>query len=115
MKRDRLRHAVHCEVANDVATLWTGAFYAPALKRDSRKFLDIKKFCAAEMIVAFFDARIDAPYIDLRSGRGVLRMFAIDFDSAAKVRKLTVSRAEELMHIKPNAGARWIELVALLC
>ena len=95
--------------------MWAGAFYAPALKRHPGKFLDIKKFRAAQMIVAFFDARIDAPHVDLRSDRGILRMFAIDFDPAAEARELAVSRAKELMHTKPDRRARRIELVALLC
>ena len=77
-----------------------GAFYASALKRHPGKFLDIKKFRAAQMIVAFFDARIDAPHVDLRSYRRILRMFPIDFDPAAEVRELAASRAEELMHTK---------------
>jgi len=66
------------------------------------------------MIVAFFDARIDAPHVDLRSNRGILWMFAVDFDPAAEARELALSRAEELMHTKPDRGARRIELVALL-
>ena len=47
VKRDRLRHAVHCEIAKNVATLRAGAFYAPAFERDPGKFLNIKKFRAA--------------------------------------------------------------------
>ena len=46
---------------------------------------------------------------------GILRMFAIDFDPAAEARELAESRAEELMHTKPNRRARRIEFVALLC
>jgi hypothetical protein len=40
-------------------------------------------------------------------------MFPIDFDPAAEARELALSRAEELMHTKPDRGARRIELVAL--
>ena len=54
------------------------------------------------MIVAFFDARIDAPHVDVRGYRGILRMFAIDLDLAAEARELAASRAEELMHTKPD-------------
>ena len=82
-----------------------GAFYAPALERHPGKFLDIKKFRAAQMIIAFFDLRIDAPHVDLRSDRGIVRMFAIDFDCASEVRELAESRAEELMHAEPDRGA----------
>ena len=66
MKCDRLRHAMHGEVAENVAALRAGAFYAPALERDAREFFDVKKLCAAQMIVAFFNLRIDAPHVDLR-------------------------------------------------
>ena len=65
------------------------------------------------MIVAFLDARIDAPHVDLRSYRRIFRMFAIDFDPAAEARELAASRPKELMHTKPDRRARWIELVAL--
>ena len=115
MKRDRLRHAVYCYVAKNVATLRASAFYAPAFKREPGKFFDIKKFRAAQMIVALFDSRVDAPHLDLRSYRRILRMFAINFDGAAEVGELAASRAKELMHTKSDRGARRIELVALLC
>ena len=67
------------------------------------------------MIVAFFDLRIDASHVDLRSDRGILRMFPVDFDPAAEACEFAVSRAKELMHTKSDRGARRIELVALLC
>ena len=66
------------------------------------------------MIVPFFYLRIDAPHIDLSSDRGILWMLPIDFDPAAEARELAVSGAKELMHTKPDRGARRIELVALL-
>src|SRR6516164_10944741 len=115
MKRNRLGHAMHCQVTENVATLRAGAFYAPALKRDLGKFLDIKKFWAAQMIVALFDLRIDAPHADLRSYRRLLRMFSLDFDPAVEARELAASRAKELMHTEPNGGAGWIEPIALSC
>ena len=65
------------------------------------------------MIIAFFDARIDAPYVDLRGDRGILWMFPIDFDPAAEARELAESRTKELMHTKPDRRARRIELVGL--
>ena len=102
VQRNRFGHAVHCYVAEDVATLRAGAFYAPALKRDLGKFLDIKKFCAAQMIVALFDLRIDAPNVDLRGYRRIFRMFPVDFDPAAESRKFAARRAEELMHAETN-------------
>ena len=65
------------------------------------------------MIVAFFDLRIDAPHLDLRSDRGILRTFPIDFDPAAEIREFAVSRAEELMNTETNRRARRLELIAL--
>ena len=115
MKRDRLRHAVHCEVAKNVATLWAGAFYAPAFERDPGKFLDIKKFRAAQMIVALFDLGVDASHVNLRSDRGILRTFPVDFNPAAEVRKFAARRPKELVHTETYRRARCIELVALLC
>ena len=115
VKRDRLRHAVHCEVAKNVATLRAGAFYVPAFERDPGKLLDIKKFCAAQMIVAFFDLGVDASNVNLRSDRGTFRTFPVDFDPAAEARKFAAGRAKELMHTESDGGARRIELVAVLC
>lgn len=114
MKRDRFGHTMNCEIAKNIAALRTSSLYAPALEGHLRKFFHVKKFRTAQMIVAFFDARIDALHIDLRSDRGILRMFAIDFDPAAEVRELAASRAEELMNTKPDAGARRIEFVVFL-
>ena len=67
VKRGGLRHAVHCQVAENVATLWASPFYASAFKRDPGKLFDIKKFRAAQMIVAFLDLGVDASHVDLRS------------------------------------------------
>src|SRR5262249_52732990 len=57
MERDRLRYAVHCEVAENVAALRASLFHAPALECDMREFFDVKKFRAPQMIVAFLDPR----------------------------------------------------------
>ena len=114
VKGDRLGHAVHGQLARNIATLRSGAFYAPAFKCDPGKFLDIKKFRAAQVIIALFDLRIDATHLDLRSDGGILRMFAIDFDLAAEIRELAVSRSEELMHTKADRRTRRAKLVILL-
>ena len=115
MKRDGLRHAVHCQVAKNVSTLGASAFYASAFECHPGKLFDIKKFRAAQMVVTLLDLRIDAPDIDLRSDRRILRVFAINFDPAAEGTEFAASRAEELMHAETNRRARWIELVSLLC
>ena len=114
MKRGWFRHAMHREVAKDIAALRAGPLHAPALERHGRKFLRVKELRTAEMIVPFFDARIEAAHIDLHRDGGILRMLAIDVDLAAKIGKLAARRSEELMHAKTNGRAGLIELVDLL-
>src|SRR5207244_12560847 len=80
MKRDRLGHTVDSEVAQNVAALRPRLFYASALERDLRIFVDVKKFRAAQMIVSLFDPRIDAARLDLCRYRGILLMLAVDVD-----------------------------------
>src|SRR6266436_8621890 len=102
MKCDRLGHAVDGEVTKNVAALRARPLYASALERDLRIFVDIKKFRAAQMIVALFDLCIDAAHIDLRRNRGILWMLAVDVDLAIKLRELSLSGAEELMHTETD-------------
>ena len=102
MKRDRFSDPVHREVAKNVAALRTGAFHAAAFKRHVRKFFYIEEFRTAQMIVTFFDARIDAAHVDLRRDRGILRMLPIDLDRAAELREFSVSRAKKLVDVKTN-------------
>src|SRR5215471_1106246 len=102
MKRDGLGHTVDSEVANNVAALRPGLFYAPALKCDLREFLDIKEFCAAQMIISPLDLRVDAAHVDLRCNRGILGVLAADINLATELRELSVSRAEKLMHTETD-------------
>src|SRR6516165_6996528 len=114
MKRKRFRHAMHGEVAKNIAALRASLLHAPALERHIRKFFHVKKLRATKMIVPLFDARIEASHIDLRCNRGILGVLPVDFDPAAKITKFAMSRAEELMHAETNRRARLIELVGLL-
>ena len=66
MKRDRLGHAVHGEIAENVTALRPGSLYAAAFERHLGEFFDIKEFRAAQMIVSPFDACVDAAHVDLR-------------------------------------------------
>ena len=93
---------MHGEVAENVATLRPGLFYVAALESDLRKFFDVKKFRAAQMIVALFDTGVDAAHVDLRRYGGILRMLAVDVDPAIELRELSVSRAQELMHTETD-------------
>src|SRR6476620_10818442 len=67
------------------------------------------------MIVALFNLRIDAPHVDLRGHRRLLRIFPIDFNCAAEAFEPAASGAKELMNTEPNGGPGRIELVVLLC
>ena len=67
MQRDRSRDAMHGKIAENVATLLASLLHAVALERDFRKLCDVKKFRTTQVIVAFFDSRVDAADID--SGR----------------------------------------------
>src|SRR6267142_525153 len=102
MKSDRLGHAVHGEVAENVAALRARLFHASALERDLRIFVDIKKFRAAQMIVSLFDPRTDAAHVDLRRHRGILRMLAVDVDLAIKLCELSLSGTQKLMHTETD-------------
>jgi hypothetical protein len=106
---------MHSQVSKDVATLRARSPNASAFERDPWNFFGIEKFGTAQMIVAFLDSRVDAPYLDLGSDRRILRTFPVNFDPAAEVGELATSRAEELMHAESNRRAGLIELVVFLC
>ena len=105
MKCDRFGHAVDGEVAKNVAALRSRPFYASALERDLRIFVDIKKFRATQMIVSLLDARIDAAYVDLRRHRGILRMLAVDVDLAIELREFSLRGPQKLMHTETDRRA----------
>src|SRR5207249_12008750 len=111
MERDRSCHAMHREIAENVAALRSGSLDASAPERDLGKFSHVKEFRAAQMIVAFSNVRINAAHVDLRRDRGVLRMFAIDVDLAAETCEFAMGGAEKLMHGEANRGARGIEQI----
>ena len=114
MERDRSCHAMHREIAENVAALRSGSLDASAPERDLGKFFHVKEFRAAKMVVPFFDVRVDAAHMDLRGDRRILRMFAIDVDLAAETCEFAMGGAEKLMHGEANSGARGIELVGLV-
>ena len=65
VKRNRPCHTVHRQVAGDVAALGPGPLHAAALKGDLRNSFRVEEFCAAQMIVTFFDPCVDAAHVDL--------------------------------------------------
>jgi len=102
MERDRSCHAVHREVAEDVAALRSGSLDASAPERHLGKFFHVKEFRAAKMVVPFFDVRVDAAHVDLRRDRRILRMLAVDVDLAAETCKFAMGGAKKLMHGETN-------------
>src|SRR5262245_37590961 len=102
MECNRLGHTVHGEVSQNVATLCTRLFYAPAFERHLREFFHIKKFGAAQVIVPFLDPRIDAAYVDLCRHRRILGMLAINIDLSIELRELSLSCSKKLMHAETD-------------
>jgi len=102
MKRDRSRHPMHGEIADNVAALRSRAFHAAALKSDLRKLFHVEEFGAAQVVVPFLDVRVDAAHIDLRCDRGILRTLPIDIDFTAESHEFSVGGTEELMDAEPN-------------
>ena len=66
MERDRFRHAVHGQIAENIAGRLTGLFHAVAPESHFGIFLHVKKLRTAQMIVAFCDSSVDAANIDSR-------------------------------------------------
>src|SRR5438132_6338035 len=102
MERDRSCHAMHRKIAENVAALRAGSLDASAPERHLGKLFHVKKFRTAEMVVPFFDVRVDAADVDLRRDRGILRMLAVDVNLAAESSEFAMGSAEKLMHGKTN-------------
>ena len=60
VQRHGFGHAVHGEIAQDIATIFAGLFYATTLEGDFGKFGGVEKFGAKQMLVALLDFGIDA-------------------------------------------------------
>src|SRR4029077_6645113 len=105
MKCDRPGHAVDGEVAQNVAALRARLFYASALERHLRIFFDIKKFRAAQVIVALFDPRIDAAHVDLHRHRGIFWMLAVDVDLTIELGEFSLRGPQKLMHTETDRRA----------
>ena len=102
MERDRSCHAVHREIAENVAALLSGSLNASAPERDPGKFFYVKEFRAAKMVVSLLNVRVDAAHVDLCGNRRILRMLAIDVDLAAETCEFALGAAQELMDTKAN-------------
>src|SRR5437016_6057178 len=114
MQRDRLRHPVHRQIAQNIASLRTSLFHASAFECDLRIFLDREKFRTAQMIIALHNSGIDAANVDPGHNRGIFRMLAVDVDLAVEFGKLSVGGAKELVDRKSDRRMRLIEFVGLV-
>ena len=114
MKRNRPGRTVNGEIAQNVAALRARLFYAPAFECDLRKFFDVKKFRASQMIVSLFDPCVDAAHIDLRRNGGILGVLPVDVDLAVELRELSVCGPQKLVHTETDRRARGIKSVSFV-
>src|SRR5260370_36814914 len=105
MQCNRFRDAVHRKIAKDIAALLTRLSYAAAFEYHFRKLCAVKKFRAAQMVVAFYDSGVDAANVDFCRHRRFLGMFPVDVDLPIEFRELAMSRPEELMNGETDRGA----------
>src|SRR6266481_7203442 len=114
MQCDRLRDAVHREIAKNIAALLTGLSHPAALKCDFGKLCDVKKLRTAQMVVAFDDSGVDAADIDFCHDRRFFRMLPVDVDLAVEFRELAMTCPEELVNSETDHGTRLVEFVGFV-
>src|SRR5215469_1332287 len=102
---------MHCEIANDIATLRAGLLHSMAFESNIREVCHIKKLRAAQVIVPLFEPRIDAVHLNpSRDGRA-LRMLTIEIDVAREPSELACRRSKELMRPESDHGTRCVKLI----
>ena len=115
MQHDRFGHAVHGEIAGDIAALRSRPRHVATFECEFGKLLDVEKFRAAQMIVALLDSGVDAGDVNFRRDRRIFRMLPVDVDFAAEFAKLAVGCSEILMSGESDGRARLIEFVLFIC
>src|SRR5438046_9195716 len=98
MECDRLRDAVHHEIAKDVAALLTGLSHPTAFECHFGKLCDVEKFRTAQMVVTFDDSGVDAADVDSCHHRRFFGMLPVDLDLAVEFRELAMSCSEKLVN-----------------
>src|SRR4029077_18584783 len=78
---------------------------------DLRKSPDVKKFRAAQMIVALTDTGIDTLHADSYCDRRFFRMLPVDVDPAVELCELAMCRSQVLVDGERDGRAGWIEFV----
>src|ERR1700682_2226380 len=114
MESNRACHAVHREVASDIAGLRPGLFDAATLKRDLRKLRHIEKFRAAQVVVALGNPSIDAADCNLSHDRRILNTIAVDLDRSIELLKLANGRAKEMTDFESDCRMSLVELVGFI-
>jgi hypothetical protein len=97
MQDNTARHAVHAQLAGNIARLRSRLRDRVALERDRGILFRIEKLRTDQVIVPFANLGVDA--LDLNPGRdrGTVRMFPIDLDGAGALREAAGGCAEKLM------------------
>src|SRR5262249_7594443 len=102
MQRHGSRDAVHGEIAQDIATIFAGLFYAATLEDDLGELAGVEEFRAKQMLVALLDFGINACDGNAGHHGRTLRMFAVHFNRAAKSMEIAAYGADELMKGKSD-------------
>src|SRR5207253_11454589 len=97
MQRDRLRHPVHRQIAQNIASLRTSLFHASAFECDLRIFLNREKFRTAQMIIALHNSGIDVANVDPVLIRLISRLLAALVDLTMEFFKLSLGLATVLV------------------
>src|SRR5438067_12692446 len=111
MECDRLRDAVHSEIAKNVAALLTGLSHPAAFECHFGKLCDVKKFRAPQMVVTFDDSGVDAANVDSCHDRRFFGMLPVDLDLAVEFRELAMSCSEKLVNSETDRGTRLVKFV----
>src|SRR6266487_3501088 len=114
MQCDRLRDAVHREIAKNIAALLAGLSNPGALKCDFGKLCNVKKFRTAQMVVAFDDSGVDAADVDFCYDRRFFRALPVDLDLAVEFREIAMSCPQELVNSETDRGMRLVEFVGFI-
>src|ERR1700730_1025936 len=114
MKGNGPCHAMHGEVASDIAGLWTSLFDAATSECDLGKLCYIEKFRAAQMVVTLGNSSINTADRNPSYKRRILDMIAVDLDRAIELLKLANGGAEKMTDFESDCRMGLIELVGFI-
>src|SRR6476620_210108 len=102
MQRHRSGDAVHGEVAQDIATVFAGLFYAATLENDLGDLAGVEELQAKQMLAEIIDFGINDSDGKAGDHGRTLRRFAVHVNRAAKSMEIAAHRADELMNGKSD-------------